>query len=119
MDLNEIIDLEKLIELFDTALTSDNPSVKNALQSLLTITVLSTVKDPDAVVRTGPLREMYKSIIDINKRLRKLEEKELYDQAAKNTAEDIAKYSRMWGQGVTPKDAWEIIDKLDKRRKSE
>ena len=64
-------DLESFIRLFDTALTSNDPRVKNALQSLMTMVVLTQSESPNRAV--GPLERLFNDVRNISRRLERLE----------------------------------------------
>lgn len=68
-------EIQRIIQLFDTALTSKDPRVKEALAKLLTITVLI---EPDLVPsqnsgRGGPLAGMQRQIEELSWRISQLE----------------------------------------------
>ena len=69
------MDLQRAIDLFDTALTSKDERVVNALRSLMMIVALT---DPETVeldkVRVGPLRAMERDIDNMHSRIRSLED---------------------------------------------
>lgn len=65
-------DLEAFVELFDEALTSDDPSVQKTLQHLMTICALARNHDGHGE-RRGPLRRLYEDMNNINRRLERLE----------------------------------------------
>jgi hypothetical protein len=62
-------DLERLTELFDEALTSDDPRVKNALRQLMMMVVLTSDdhedKDKGMHGRRGPMRRMQEDLRDL------------------------------------------------------
>ena len=63
-------DLERLTELFDTALTSDDPRVKNALRQLMMMVVLTSDDHEDRdkqrlTGRAGPMRRMQEDLRDL------------------------------------------------------
>jgi hypothetical protein len=65
-------DLERLTELFDEALTSDDPRVKNALRQLMMIVVLTSEDHEDRdkqrlTSRVGPMRRMQEDINDLRR----------------------------------------------------
>jgi len=64
-------DLERFIQMFDDALTSDDPRVKNALQSLMMMTILTASNTPNQ--RIGPLRQLYDDVNHITRRLSRIE----------------------------------------------
>lgn len=70
-------DLETFIDLFDTAMTSDNPAVKKALKNLILISTLVDAKS-DHGLRQGPLRRAIEDIKHLNQRLTNLEMEKQY-----------------------------------------
>jgi len=64
--------LEAFVELFDEALTSDDPGVQKTLQHLMTICALARNHDGHGE-RIGPLRRLFEDMNNINRRLEKLE----------------------------------------------
>lgn len=65
-------DLEAFIELFDEALTSDDPSVQKSLQHLMVIAALARNHDGHNK-RSGPLRRLFDDQHNIIRRLERLE----------------------------------------------
>lgn len=66
-------DLETFVDLFDTAMSSDNPAVQRALKNLILISAMvNAQQDPDGL-RKGPLRRIVDDINNITKRLNNLE----------------------------------------------
>ena len=65
-------DLEAFIDLFDEALTSDDPSVQKTLQHLMVICALARNHD-NHNARTGPLRRLYDDQANILRRLERIE----------------------------------------------
>lgn len=73
-------DLEQFVDLFDTALSSDNPAVKRALKNLLMIaTLVDSDITPEQRVK-GPLRRLVDDLRDTNHRIDRLQE----EQAQRN-----------------------------------
>ena len=73
-DLSDI-DLETIINMLDTALTSRDERVVNALRSLLMITTLTQVHGPGKLDNNdGPLRRLRQDMRDLLNRLSRLEE---------------------------------------------
>jgi hypothetical protein len=70
-------DLETFIDLFDTAMSSDNPAVKKALKNLILISALVDAKS-DQSIRHGPLRRVIEDVKHINQRLQTLEMEKSY-----------------------------------------
>ena len=67
------IDLETLIDLFDTALTSNNPTMKKAIKNLLLVaTLIDSELSPEQRVR-GPLRQALEDMRDLTRRMDRLE----------------------------------------------
>lgn len=65
-------DLESFIELFDEALTSDDPSVQKTLQHLMIIVALA--RNHKQHNRTnGPLRRLFDDMRELHRRLERLE----------------------------------------------
>lgn len=68
-------DLERVMDMFDTALTSNDPRVQNALRSLLTIVALTqTQEDGGHAVESsvGPLRRMQQDIRNLTQSISRL-----------------------------------------------
>jgi hypothetical protein len=65
-------DLEAFIDLFDEALTSDDPGVQKTLQHLMVITALAR-NHAHHDRRNGPLRRMFEDQHEILRRLERLE----------------------------------------------
>lgn len=65
-------DLETFVDLFDTALSSDNPTVQRALRNLIMISSIVNAQNPEGL-RKGPLRRLVEDIQNLNKRLKNLE----------------------------------------------
>jgi hypothetical protein len=68
-------DLETFVDLFDTAMTSDNPAVQKAFKNLLMITAIVHAKQEGI---QGPLRRLVDDIRNLNRRLTDLENKNIY-----------------------------------------
>jgi hypothetical protein len=66
-------DLQRVFELFDTALISKDERVVNALRNLLMIVALTNPEDADAKGDIGPLRAMERDLNSMNSRIRSLE----------------------------------------------
>lgn len=70
-------DLERFIDMFDEALTSQDPRVTETLRSLLMIVALTrpeTHSRPDIDRQTGPLRRMAEDVRQAHRRIGDLEE---------------------------------------------
>ena len=68
-------DLERFIEMFDEALTSNDERVINALRSLMMMVILTKSESPNqgALGRHGPLRQMYEEMHHLSRRLSAVE----------------------------------------------
>lgn len=66
-------DLETFVDLFDTALTSDNPTVKRAFKNLLMVSAIASAEENLQVLRQGPLRRLVEDMKNLNQRLSNLE----------------------------------------------
>lgn len=69
-------DLERFIDMFDEALTSNDERVVNALRSLMMMVILtkpesSVMSDRDV----GPLRQLYDDLHHMNRRMHDMEER--------------------------------------------
>jgi hypothetical protein len=65
-------DLETFVDLFDTAMSSDNPAVQRALKNLVLISAMVNAQSPENL-RKGPLRRVVEDVQILNKRLSNLE----------------------------------------------
>jgi hypothetical protein len=65
-------DLDAFIDLFDEAITSDDPNVQKTLQHLMVIAALARNHNQHNH-RNGPLRRLFEDLRDINNRLGHLE----------------------------------------------
>ncbi len=80
-------ELERFIEMFDYALTTDDPRVKNALRQLMMMVILTSNEHEDESYdrrHKGPLRRMQQDLADLAISTKRLSE-EL--QSMKNTLE--------------------------------
>jgi hypothetical protein len=69
-------DLERFIEMFDEALTSNDERVVNALRSLMMMVILTKSETHDTKLsgRNGPLRQLFEDMHHINSRLHTTED---------------------------------------------
>ena len=65
--------LENLVKVIDTALTSDNVAVQNALRSLLLVATIVSAEHPDQVLH-GPLARVFEDYRNLSFRLSNLED---------------------------------------------
>lgn len=112
-------DLERLTELFDEALTSDDPRVKNALRQLMMIVVLTSEDHEDRekqrlTSRVGPMRRMQEDLRDLMRTVQDLkhEIQNLQKQAAwgggYRTADNVGGFQAQTAtESVSAQDYWE------------
>lgn len=71
-------DLERFIGMFDEAMTSNDPRVKNALRQLMMMVILTDTGDQESGMsltrQSGPLRQMYDDVRTLNSRLSQLDD---------------------------------------------
>lgn len=68
---NEDFDLENFVRLFDTAMTSDNPTVRKAFKNLM---IVATLVDSDNENKNiGPLENLLREVRSLHSRVRVLE----------------------------------------------
>lgn len=117
-------DLERFVEMFDQALTSDDPRVKNALRQLMMMVVLTDTDDHEGQARSkhGPLRRMQEEIREQFRWIKRLEDQvqSLKNQLSYNEmsktqggyrAQDYnLKYADTTaGMGIDPKEYWNSV----------
>jgi hypothetical protein len=73
-------DLETFVDLFDTAMSSDNPAVQRALKNLLMIAAIVGAEDTEAGMKQGPLRRVLEDQKNILRRLERVENEKSYQQ---------------------------------------
>jgi hypothetical protein len=66
-------DLETFVDLFDTAMSSDNPAVQRALKNLVLISAMVNAQQDANGLTRGPLRRLVEDIKALNKRMSNLE----------------------------------------------
>lgn len=69
-------DLERFIDMFDKAMTSDDPRIKNALRQLLMMVILTEPEDKNSgfTHRDGPLRRLFEDVRSLSSRLHNLDD---------------------------------------------
>ena len=96
------INLETLIDLFDTALTSDNPAMKKAIKNLLLVaTLIDSELTPEQRVR-GPLRQALDDMRNLTRRMDRLES----EQSQKGIWQVPINPTPMPGTPYTPGPTW-------------
>jgi len=117
-------DLERFTEMFDRAMTSNDPRVKNALRQLMMMVILTDEGDHEAYMQAspGPLRRMQEDLRDQFRWIKRLEDQiqSLKNQLSYNEqnltqggyrAQDYnLKYADTTsGQMVDPKEYWNSV----------
>lgn len=69
--MEESFDLETFVDLFDTAMSSDNPTVKKAFKNLMMVAALVEGENQDP--KFGPLRGLLKTIENLQQKVSVLE----------------------------------------------
>ena len=109
-------DLERFIDMFDTALTSNDPRVVETLRKLLMIVALTRPETPEEI---GPLRRLYDDVRHLNRKIDRLEEEvdralrsaqRSWEQKAYNW-EDYQKYTLTAEQAAAKMDQ-DILNQL-------
>ena len=77
------VDIHELAKLLDSALASDNPSVKKALRNFMLIVSIVDSEFSESTIK-GPFSELFNKIDQLSKRLDKLEYTD-YNRAYKGT----------------------------------
>ena len=102
------LDLDRVTQLFDQALTSKDERVVNALRSLLMIVALTDPETPNADIRTGPFRQLQKELEMLRRNVINLE---LQVSQLRNPPEQPRNpwnpgpadpYGPNWGTGTKP-----------------
>ncbi len=71
-------DLETFVDLFDTALTSDNPTVRRAFKNLILVASIVQAEENHDSIANGPLRRLVEDIRSLNRRIGQLEAQGAY-----------------------------------------
>ena len=72
-------DLERFVDMFDEAMTSQDPRVVRALRDLIMMVTLTRPESRDVGIidrQRGPLRRLYEDIHHLNNRLGRVEEEQ-------------------------------------------
>lgn len=68
-------DLERFVDMFDEALTSEDPRVMNALRSLMMMVTLTRPEvRSEHSQRYGPLRRLFEDLNHLNRRMHSMED---------------------------------------------
>ena len=77
-------DLETFVDLFDTALTSDNPTVRRAFKNLILVASIVQAEENGDTLANGPLRRLVEDVRNLNRRISNMEAQGAY-RATPNT----------------------------------
>lgn len=77
-------DIQELARLIDTALSSDNPSVKKALRNFMLIVSIVDSENTESTIK-GPFSELFSRIDSLTRRLEILERND-YNKAYRGTS---------------------------------
>ena len=97
-------DLDRFINMFDEALTSEDPRVINALRGLLMIVALTRPEVKTSTER-GPLRRLVDDVTNLNRRLGAVENRVLEDRDRAISA-DKYKFGQVESR-LYPNEVWE------------
>ena len=89
-------DLERFIDMFDEAMTSQDPRVVRALRDLMMMVTLTRPESRDSGPvdrQRGPLRRLYEDIYHLNNRLGRIEEEQSHLVRQLSKAETDYKYN--------------------------
>jgi hypothetical protein len=102
-------DLEQLVKVIDSALTSDNVAVQNALRSLLMVATIISAEHPDQTLRNGPLARVFEDYNNLARRLSSLEDdvrKIQWDQQKQKVEPFTPPYNPGGPFGPNPTTGW-------------
>ena len=97
-------DLDRFINMFDEALTSQDPRVIDALRGLLMIVALTRPEARTSIER-GPLRRLVDDVTNLNRRLGAVENRVLEDRDRAISA-DKYKFGQVESR-LYPNEVWE------------
>lgn len=111
-------DLERFVDMFDEALTSQDPRVVKTLRDLMMIVALTRPesKNPMRDRQSGPLRRLYEDMNHLNRRLHDVEDslrrvsRPPQEKAYEWPEQD--KYTMVAAQQVAAKIDQDILDKM-------
>jgi len=110
----EDYDLERLIEMLDTAMMSRDPRVKNALRQLMMMVILTDSGDHEADIRDkGPLQTMFEDVRDLRHRIHEIERRMLAIYPRESEDSRPRGYN-IGGMGSTPHPQWPVQSMMEK-----
>ena len=113
-------DLERFVDMFDEALTSQDPRVMDSLRSLMMIVTLTRPESKtEHSRRDGPLRRLFEDMNHLNRRMYDMEEKISGMSRSSDSAEKYAythypdkKYAMTAAQAMAAQIDQEVINQL-------
>jgi hypothetical protein len=97
-------DLDRFINMFDEALTSQDPRVIDALRGLLMIVALTRPEAKTSVER-GPLRRLVDDVTNLNRRLGVVENRVLAERDQATSTTDKYKFGQVESR-LYPNEVW-------------
>ena len=110
-------DLERFIDMLDTALTSNDPRVVETLRKLLMIVAL-TKPETSAGASQGPLRRLFEDLNHLNRRMHRMDEeihqlnRARFQEREVYQWEDRDKYRLAAAQGLAAQIDQDVMRKL-------
>ena len=108
-------DLDRFINMFDEALTSEDPRVIDALRGLLMIVALTRPEARTSIER-GPLRRLVDDVTNLNRRLGAVENRVLEDRDRAISA-DKYKFGQVESR-LYPNEVWDRDQQIQKSNQS-
>ena len=107
-------DLERFVDMFDEALTSQDPRVMNALRSLMMMVTLTRPESRDSGLHdrnAGPLRRLHEDMNHLHRRIERMEE-QLSRAERSQRPEQIDPYNYPW-EKYSMQTAAKMANKID------
>ena len=115
--MDEINDtLEQWVALFDTALTSEDPRVKDQLRKLLMITALTMSPNAAATIK-GPFSELSDQIISLRNHISRIESELARQRDAQRSVYDYKESDFLPKRLV--RDSWKLTDPYETVKQDE
>ena len=92
-------DLERFVDMFDEAMTSQDPRVVRALRDLMMMVTLTRPESRDSGIidrQRSPLRRLYEDIGHLNNRLGRVEEQLSRTERSQRPAQGYDPYTYPW-----------------------
>ena len=107
-------DLERFIDMFDTAMTSSDPRVVETLRKLMMIVALTAPETGSVAIdrQRGPLRRLYDDVYHLNNRLHRMED-EIHQIQRDNKRRWEKEVYPEWDDKYTLKAAAQMAQSID------